>query len=248
MESIVSRLGFVGDWLRGDPVAIFTLGTIGCVLVLVVAIILPNQANGSLILDATEKPYSAKRKFGWEYIAAFIGLVAIVVIVFGFRKYEEDKPIHVRIVPPIGGWFKKWEIVSPNIVRSILNLEPLVQYSSYLDVLTVARIEDNTVDQMNDQRIEKSKAFSITGPEITIDLETTHQFVMRALTLPEQNVKVLLIIVPKGVKPEQISKLSDLRGLNGHILGTAGISIKLELRQLRNSRSSLNKSRAFRRP
>ena len=81
-------------------------------------------------------------------------------------------------------------------------------------LILITRVQDSTVDEMEDTRILKSRALPITGQ--TIEIPLTNEYLENAMRL--KLARVILVLVPSSVSPSQIARLSDVVRLGGQIM------------------------------
>ncbi len=104
-----------------------------------------------------------------------------------------------------------------------------LQYKNDLKLMLIFRVLDNTVDSLDDARLEKSAAFEITGEVITIDTRLSSEFFdrleeTRKLRPHEGNVGIDIALIPKVIRPEEIVTRRDITRLGGKQLTVRGES------------------------
>src|SRR5258708_1355482 len=80
-------------------------------------------------------------------------------------------------------------------------------------LLLATRVQDSTVDEMEDTQIGKSSLLPVTGQ--TIEVVVPQRFLERAYQL--KFVRVILILLPAPIQSDQIAKLSDVIRVGGQI-------------------------------
>jgi hypothetical protein len=97
---------------------------------------------------------------------------------------------------------------------AIVKVESPPPIDAPFHLLLICRVLDSTVDEMEDPRIEKSSLSPLTGQ--TIEMTVSQDFLKRAYAL--KFVHIILVLLPDGVDPNKISKLSDIPLLGGQIV------------------------------
>ena len=154
-------------------------------------------------------------------------------------------PNRVRIIPPQDGWFASYGMTSTsdNTFRVALRTAPLSAVQQDFDIIIAVRVDDHAVDEMSDHSIEKSEPFSILLPTITIDTVLGNEFIQRIFPntnregTSQATLKSYLTLVPRGTRAEEVLTLSDLRHLNGYILGSAAMTVSISRKILRERTS-----------
>jgi hypothetical protein len=81
-------------------------------------------------------------------------------------------------------------------------------------LILITRVQDSTIDEMDDLRILKSGALPVTGQ--TIEIPLTNEYLERSMRL--KWARIILVLVPSSVSPSQIARLSDGVRLGGQIM------------------------------
>jgi hypothetical protein len=96
---------------------------------------------------------------------------------------------------------------------AVIKVESPPPIDAPFHLLLICRVVDSTVDEMEDPRIEKSSLRTITGQ--TIEMTVSHDFLERAYKF--KFVNIILALLPDGVDPSKIVKLSDVPLLGGQV-------------------------------
>jgi hypothetical protein len=86
-------------------------------------------------------------------------------------------------------------------------------------LMLIVRPQDDSVDQLHDPGIKKSDLFDITGDTRTVRVDLDDAFVARADAIEEKlgsaNLQCYIALLPKSVRPEQVTTLMDVTALGG---------------------------------
>ena len=115
---------------------------------------------------------------------------------------------------------------TPGTLQEIVNVTPLLPYSAHLHLLLICRIDDKTIDSMEDTSIEKSAMFSVSDEHPVLEMAMSQNFMSQAF--PYKNVAMYLVLVPNPHTSEQISKLSDVKRIGGEIMNTSVFTLHVE--------------------
>jgi len=162
------------------------------------------------------------------------------------RQHDVEKSTHdtaetIKLVPPPEGWLPEWGMQIPPLgVRSTVDVSTLLQYHKPIPLMLIYRIDDKTVDEQADTRIVKSNLFLVADtPRITIDVQLPEDFLVNGVVqklgrLPVEKtnlslqMKVALVVLPKGTTGEAISRISDATKLGGAVLIINGFPFSAE--------------------
>jgi hypothetical protein len=193
---------------------------------------------GMILHPSTYLPINKPQlKFGRTIVLIFSVLTVSTLSGIAAWRYRANslRVERVTLTPPQNGWFVSYGVLaSPtDTVRAVIDTKPLAGIADYFYTLIAVRLDDRTIDPMADTTIEKSRAFSIAIPAMTIDTKMSTSFMQRALPQPapgratSATITEYLLLVPNDVRPDKISALKDLRDEGGHILGTASMTIAM---------------------
>lgn len=133
------------------------------------------------------------------------------------------------ITMPRDGWMEWWGSLPGGVIRVIARVEPFIPYRLHLHLMLICSIQDNTVDEMEDARIEKSSMFSVTEEtRLVMEMPVSQEFLKRAY--PDKTVHVSLVLLPNPLTSDQISKRSDVGRLGGTLLVTNGFVMHIKRR------------------
>jgi hypothetical protein len=173
-------------------------------------------------------------------------VVGLVGLYFGYdgwiknRQKPEPNPFRVtlsstppekqkigvfKFTPPKEGWLPQWGDSPPNVVYGVTPGMDLGPAKGQYRFVLIARIEDATVDQTQDETIEKSAAYTISNETSTLAIPVSRGFLERVA--PQHMVYVSLVILPTIIEPKQIRKLADVEKFGGGILATNAFLYKV---------------------
>jgi hypothetical protein len=202
--------------------------------------------GGRLVHPSTYEPLRRpsvnRAKVVWTVVGVMSVSMAIGGSLWAFRKHKlatasSVRPRPHKIIEAPGGWTTGWGARPPNFVYVMANATYLVPYDQ-AHLMLVCRVADNTVDVMEDTRLEKSAPFSIIQSQLVLEMPLSQAFLRRGL--PDPHVDIALVLLPPNVIGEQISKLSDVKRLGGQVLAINGLRISLtqDNNQLLNEQQS----------
>ena len=92
-DFVADHLGEFGHWLLNDPVSLFTLAVVSCLLLVPAKLTLENRASNqkSLICDRHEQSYDlpSRTRETWVAAVAIVCLVCAALVVFGMLRYHK---------------------------------------------------------------------------------------------------------------------------------------------------------------
>jgi hypothetical protein len=103
--------------------------------------------------------------------------------------------------------------IGPDFCRIDINTSALLSYREQSDVVAACVLADPTVGASENPLVATSGKFKIDGDRVTIEYPFTEK--MKARSLRGQLVSHTVILLPKGVDPKAIRRLSDVRYLGG---------------------------------
>ncbi len=125
----------------------------------------------------------------------------------------------------------KWKVDGTKLIRAVgasrgsraavltVDTSYLAPFAKDYLFMMIARVQDNAVDAITDARIEKSHAFAITGELRTIQIDLSEEFIRRADAADKRfgqvSIQFYCAVIPKHIRPAQISTLSDITTLGG---------------------------------
>jgi hypothetical protein len=102
-------------------------------------------------------------------------------------------------------------------VYGVYDDTPLVSQAAKYNMILLCRVNDDSVDIMQDTRFEKSKTFQITGSPRTVEIQVSNEFLKR-LVPAGGYVWVYLLEIPKDITPEEITTPNDLTRQGAKVL------------------------------
>jgi hypothetical protein len=102
------------------------------------------------------------------------------------------------------------------IVTTGFTVASLLPDANKYRVMVACRIEDHSVDVMQDKRLEKSEVFDIRRDSMLVDVKVSEDF--KARIKLGGLVDVYLIELPKDVKPDNITSPASIEMLGGKLV------------------------------
>lgn len=110
--------------------------------------------------------------------------------------------------------------VADPIYTASITTDTIKQYKKTHKLILLTRNNWATSDRLNDTEIEKSNLYTIDDGEITLQFVGGRK--IRYAQVGSNSIEFYIIMIPNGVEPDQITKLSDLDKLGGKILARNG--------------------------
>jgi hypothetical protein len=170
------------------------------------------------------------------FVCAVIGVPSAYFTFDSWRLSRNDtdtNPLHVTLTPgppakgrlgvlkftaPKEGWLSQWGDTPPNVLYGVTPGVDLGPAKDQYRFILVARMDNPTIDQMEDTTILKSVAYSIKNETTMLAIPVSQDFLLRVA--PAHMVYISLILLPSTVHPDQIRKLADVEKRGGGILAT----------------------------
>jgi hypothetical protein len=114
-----------------------------------------------------------------------------------------------------------WGKTPPANIFAVVTITPPPSNDVKFRLLLISRVMDSTVDRMEDTQIEKSGLRSFVGQ--TIEMPVSLAFVEHARKIPL--IEVVFAIIPVGITPNKIYKLSDVTRVGGKIAADNGFNL-----------------------
>jgi uncharacterized membrane protein len=239
------KLGWVGKWLLENPFGLLTTCIILIILWLTIDVIRKQESSSSssAILDDRANPFARGLSPRFTLLfcigsAAVCALIAYGAIEYYSRTQTASGRVHrVTMTMPPEGWVSEWGLAfsTPQVpigVRSIVNVKPIIPYRDYFRLMLICLVKDDTVDERENPKIEKSSLFSVgNDPTLAIDMSLGQELVLAA-TPPRVGTFVLqmrqfLVLLPRSVRTEQISRVSDVERYGGSIMSVNGFPLTI---------------------
>jgi hypothetical protein len=129
---------------------------------------------------------------------------------------------------PREGWTSEYGSRPPNIVYVRVNAEPFVPYAAHLQMIFAIKVQDNTIDEMQDSRIEISNVFHPTHTPYLMEMTASQEFMKRVLDSYPAMVTVSPIVLPEDADAKAIHTLADVGRLKGYVLVTQGFVMSVK--------------------
>ena len=130
-------------------------------------------------------------------------------------------------------------------IRSVVKTETLFQMRNHIRVMLVYRLDDSTIDEMNDREIAKSALFTVTSnDQLIIDTPIPSHVFERGTPNKEGlfsvELKVYLAALPPWIGTDKINSLSDVKVYGGDILSVNGFAVSGTKRKRQQLKLSSN--------
>ncbi len=165
---------------------------------------------------------AAARRY-WP-LATMVLLVAATWVPYVLRLSSPPTPVQQQ--PPIV--LSQWGVESaigspvPSVAYAVITPTPFAEkYQDKYEVLIVVRVQDDRIDALSDQVIDKSNPFQIGAAKIEVSFS---QPALARFNQP-RTVAIFAAIVPKGTDLSEISTLGSITTHGGVILGLAGVVV-----------------------
>jgi hypothetical protein len=150
------------------------------------------------------------------------------------RRSQSSGEVLVEFKMPTGGWMTLWGSKPPDIAYAVADATPFVPYKDQLRLVLVCRIVDNSIDELQDENIQKSPTFTPTQPEVSIEMHMGQALMMKAAHYPPpQMVHVVLVLIKSDTDLAKIRKLADVQPLGGTILVVNGFGLDIKTRRVK---------------
>ncbi len=146
----------------------------------------------------------------WLVFAILLNVGSLALSGVGFYTSVRHSP---------NGFAVAWGVTpAPHRCYATVNTTELTQYQDGFDMCLICRPQDVTVDAARDTRIAKSELFAIDGSTKSI-----MTVVFPDTLMGRSDVDIYLAVIPKSIRPEQVSRLEDVKILGGHVLFVGGV-------------------------
>jgi hypothetical protein len=185
-----------------------------------------------LIVLTKPKPEEVSNASGWGG-RVLLALVLVIVAGASFmwgRAYQRNAPPFPDSELIANSTMREWGVGnggSTAIVNVVID-KVGAQAPNYSMVL-LARIEDASVNEMTDERIDKSNSFPIALGAREIDLQFSGATITRLKAVPEDSpvqVHLYLIALPSIYQPAQIVSLSSADNLGAKLMQQGAVVIR----------------------
>jgi hypothetical protein len=166
--------------------------------------------------------FNAVKEHSWTNLPRILAFARSIL-----NKTNDASNGSASVTMPEGGWMVSWENMG-NTIRVVARVAPFLPYRSHVHLILVRRIQDNTVDEMEDTHIRKSPPFSMNEERLILEIPMSEDLLAQAF--PDKNLRVSLVLLPNPLTPDEITKLSDVERLGGKILATNGIGLHVSRR------------------
>ena len=186
-----------------------------------------------------------KRRYQLQAICAAVSAIILVVavpIVYGHYRTPKVIPkspvtpsdkVQVEFKMPLTGWMTAWGSKPPDIAYATVNAEQFLPYKEHMRLMLICRAVDDTVDELQDEDIQKSSVFTPTQSVMNMEMHLTQKLMTKAATYsPLQMVHVALILMKQDLDTGKIKKLADVSSLGGNILVVNGFGLNAKTRRI----------------
>lgn len=133
----------------------------------------------------------------------------------------EDETEIQKPVPAGGGALVEYGFYpSTNLLSAQVNTAKL-GFSDPYKFLVIVYVRDDTVDEYEDKRIEKSTAFAIDRETRTVEIRPSDAFLSRLAHGGE--IEFVVAVVPPSLPLERITTLKDVSEMGGRLIVSGGI-------------------------
>jgi hypothetical protein len=130
---------------------------------------------------------------------------------------------------PPSGWMTAWGSKPPDVAYAVAEATQFVPYKDQLRLLLVCRVVDDLIDELQDENIQKSPAFTPTQSAMSMEMHMSRALMGKAATYPPpQMIHVALVLIKSDVDLGKIKKLADVQPLGGTILVVNGFGMNVK--------------------